>query len=66
MKRVIFHDLLTPEEAMNRIMAHIKVLDAEMINIEDSYMRVLATDIYAEIDVPPFDRATMDGYAVRA
>lgn len=66
MKRVIFHDLLTPEEAMNRLMAYIKVLDTEVVNIEDSYMRVLATDIYAGIDVPPFDRATMDGYALKA
>ncbi len=28
--------------------------------------RVLAEDVVAPIDVPPFDRATMDGYAVRA
>jgi putative molybdopterin biosynthesis protein len=28
--------------------------------------RVLAVNIYAEINVPPFDRAAMDGYAVKA
>ncbi|WP_252900696.1 hypothetical protein [Vulcanisaeta sp. JCM 14467] len=61
-KRVIFHELLTPEEALNKIFSTVKVepLGTETVSIEDSYGRVLARDIYSRIDVPPFDRATMD------
>jgi len=36
------------------------------VGIEYSLGRVLAGDIVSSIDVPSFDRATMDGYAVRA
>ncbi|WP_229657706.1 molybdopterin biosynthesis protein [Thermocladium modestius] len=66
MKRVIFHNLLTPEEALNKLLGYVRVLDAETVDIEETYMRVLAADVYSNMDVPPFDRATMDGYAVRA
>ena len=41
-------------------------LGFEEVLIEDSYGRVLAEDIYSSIDVPPFDRSTMYGYAVRS
>ncbi len=67
-RRVIFHELLTPEEALNKVFSTVNVepLGTEVVRIEDSYGRVLARDIYSGIDVPPFDRATMDGFAVRA
>ena len=38
----------------------------ETVNLDDAHQRVLAEDVYAAIDLPPFDRASMDGYAVRA
>jgi len=38
----------------------------ETVNLGDAHQRILAEDVYAAIDVPPFDRASMDGYAVRA
>ena len=67
-KRIIFHELLTPEEALNKIFNTVKIepLGTEVVSIEESYGRVLAKDVYSRIDVPPFDRATMDGFAVRA
>lgn len=34
--------------------------------LEDAYARILAEDVIAQVDVPAFDRAAMDGYAVRA
>lgn len=67
-KRVIFHELLTPEEALERIFRHARPrpLGHEEISIWDSFGRVLAEDVYSGVDVPPFDRSAMDGYAVRA
>jgi len=38
----------------------------ESVSLEDAHMRVLAEDVYANINLPPFDRASMDGYAVKA
>ncbi|MCE8423008.1 MAG: molybdopterin biosynthesis protein [Candidatus Methanoperedens sp.] len=36
------------------------------LDIDNVLSCVLAEDVYSEIDVPPFDRASMDGYAVIA
>ena len=40
--------------------------EVENVKIEEALGRVLAEDIVSPMDVPPFDRATVDGYAVRA
>lgn len=40
-------------------------LEAEKVRLEASCGRVLASDLYAEIDIPPFDRSPYDGYAFR-
>jgi molybdopterin molybdotransferase len=44
----------------------IRPLDSEEIALGEAWGRVLARDIVADQAVPPFDRAAMDGYAVRA
>ncbi|MBK9155950.1 MAG: molybdopterin molybdotransferase MoeA [Chloracidobacterium sp.] len=41
-------------------------LGTERIALPDSINRVLAEDVVADTDLPPFDRAQMDGYALRA
>jgi len=43
-----------------------KRLDSELVSIEDALGRVASTDIFSPLNIPPFDRATMDGYAVVA
>jgi len=42
------------------------VKETEIIPLEDALNRVLGEDIIAKYDIPPFDRAAMDGYAVRS
>lgn len=66
MKRVIFHHLVTLEKAVELLDKYVKPLPQEEVDILESYGRVLAEDIVASIDVPPFDRSTVDGYAVVA
>lgn len=44
--------------------AHARALDDETIAVEDAAWRTLARDVIAPIDVPAFDRAAMDGYAL--
>jgi molybdopterin biosynthesis enzyme len=40
--------------------------DTEMVSIRDANGRVMAERAISRVDVPPFDRAAMDGYAVIA
>jgi molybdenum cofactor synthesis domain-containing protein len=46
--------------------AAVPIARTERIGLADADRRVAATDVRAAIDVPPFDRAAMDGYAVAA
>ena len=60
-----FKRLLSRVEATGIIMENIQRLDrVETISIEESSGRVLSGDIVAGFNVPPFDRASMDGYGV--
>ena len=52
--------------ALKIIDENIDPLGAERVPIDECVGRVLAEDIVADCDMPPFNRAQMDGYAVRA
>jgi molybdopterin molybdotransferase len=41
-------------------------LPVEEVALEDALGRILAEDVRSDADMPPFDRAAMDGYALRA
>ncbi len=59
-------NMLTVDEALDRVLAAFTRLPAEEIAIADGLGRVLAQDIRAVNDLPPFANSSMDGYAVRA
>ena len=65
-----FLTLLPPDEARDLLLAHLAsrklVIDPESIDVSASLGRVLAEDIIAPHPLPDFQRATVDGYAVRA
>lgn len=62
-----FGALLPLDEAKRIIDANIKpITRTEIVNIDDSLGRVLAEEVIASLSTPPFDRAAMDGYAVKA
>ena len=55
------------DEARRLIDAAIRpITRTERVGVADAGGRVLAEDLVADADVPPFARAAMDGYAVRA
>ena len=56
----------TVEQALHWLDRQLRVLDAELIPLRAASGRILASAIVSDIDVPGFDRATMDGYAVVA
>src|SRR5947208_16345847 len=45
--------------------ARVRALPAEAVELPQAAGRVLAADVTAEVAVPAFDRAAMDGYALR-
>lgn len=49
--RIVLENTLSPEESV--------------VKLEDSYGRVLYKDVYAERDMPPFDKSAVDGYALK-
>jgi molybdopterin molybdotransferase len=53
------------EEIIKNSIKHFDELDSEMLSLGNSLGRILAEDIYPERSLPPFNRATMDGYAIR-
>jgi molybdopterin molybdotransferase len=56
----------TVRAALEWLDAQLKPLDAEEVSLRGAAERILATSVVSGIDVPGFDRATMDGYAVSA
>jgi molybdopterin molybdotransferase len=65
-KSLKYGDLISVDQALDHILRHIGPLDSQSISIVDALDRVLAEDIVAGIDIPPFANSAMDGYAVRA
>jgi molybdopterin molybdotransferase len=57
--------LLTVGDARSRMLSEVAVLPAEAVAIQESIGRVLAEDVTAVRDQPPFDASAMDGWAVR-
>ncbi|NUC74629.1 molybdopterin biosynthesis protein [Haloterrigena sp. SYSU A558-1] len=66
MERKEFRDLATPAEARAAIDSLSLEGGLERVSLEDARGRVLAARLDAELDVPGFDRASLDGYALRA
>lgn len=58
--------MLSVEEAQERILAGRRPLAAEDVALDALVGRVLAADLVAPLDLPPFANSAMDGYAVRA
>jgi len=58
--------MISVEEALEKILSYVEVLEPERRPILDCLGQVLAEDVYSTIDIPPLDNSAMDGYAVRA
>jgi len=57
--------MISVDEALNKILSHIQSLGPEKVSLLDALGRVIAEEIRAPRDIPPFDNSGMDGYAVR-
>lgn len=63
-----FLEVVSPEEARARFECRLDLhpLAVENVSLADALGRVLAHDVAAPIDTPPFDRSNVDGFAVSA
>jgi molybdopterin molybdotransferase len=53
------------EEALEIVLKHAGLLETETVDFTESLGRVLAEDVVSDMDMPPFDKSAMDGYACR-
>jgi molybdopterin molybdotransferase len=59
-------ELLSLADAQAAVLARVRALGAEEVPVEEAAGRVLAEDVRAVVDLPPFPSSAMDGFAVRA
>lgn len=57
--------MISYEEAYKAVISRARVLSAEAVPLGEARGRVLAEDILIDMDMPPFDKSAMDGYACR-
>jgi molybdenum cofactor synthesis domain-containing protein len=57
--------MISIADALKIIAENVSLLKTETIELSEVCDRVLAEGIFADMDLPPFDRSQMDGYAVR-
>ncbi|MCB1026091.1 MAG: molybdopterin molybdotransferase MoeA [Acidobacteria bacterium] len=58
--------MITIAQALEIVKRESYILDEESVSLSEIVGRILAQDILADMDVPPFNRSQMDGFAVRS
>jgi molybdopterin molybdotransferase len=58
--------LLTIDDALAAVLARVRPLPSERVALEAAAGRVLAEEVQARVDLPPFRSSAMDGFAIRA
>lgn len=56
--------MISVEDALNKVLGSVQVLEHEEVSLEDAVGRILAEDVFADREMPPFHRVTMDGIAI--
>ncbi len=57
--------MLPFEKALKIVLDSARLIGSERVDIAHAVNRILAEDVKSDIDMPPFDKATRDGYACR-
>jgi len=60
------YPMLSVEEALERVLGFFHRLEPERVPVLETLGRVLAEDVYADLNIPPHDNSAMDGYALVA
>lgn len=54
------------EEAYSKVMESAVLMGTERIPLDNALHRILAEDVISDVDMPPFNKAAVDGYACRS
>jgi molybdopterin molybdotransferase len=57
--------MITFNQAYTILLESASFLGTEHLSLADAANRILARDVTADVNIPPFDKAAMDGYACR-
>ncbi len=57
--------MVTLEEAIHLALSNAVETDTETVPFTEALQRILAEDVISDIDIPPFNKSAMDGYALR-
>ncbi len=57
--------MISFEEAYRTIIESARLLDSERVGMACALNRVLAEDVCSDVDMPPFNKSAMDGYACK-
>jgi molybdopterin molybdotransferase len=55
----------TPDHVLTLLRQTVQPLDSDRVHLDDALHRTLAEPVRAPEDLPPFDRSTFDGFAIR-
>lgn len=58
-------EMITFEDALKIVLSQEQPVTCEYVSLSDSLGRVLAEDVFSDMDMPPFDKSAVDGYACR-
>jgi molybdopterin molybdotransferase len=58
--------LLSVDEALSAVTGRVTSLRAKTVALAETLGLVIAEDVAADLDLPPFDKSLVDGYAIRA
>jgi len=61
-----FAEYMKLDKAQRIVLSNVRTLGAEALPFQDVLGRVLAENVRSAVDAPPFDRSSVDGYAVKA
>ncbi len=57
--------MIEMDDAIRIVMENTRTIDKIRVGLDDVLGRVLSEDVRSDIDMPPFDKALMDGYALQ-
>jgi len=57
--------MISFENALTTVLSHASSWGTERVTLLDSQNRILAEDIFSDMDMPPFDKSAVDGFACR-
>lgn len=54
------------DRAIELILSNCNKMDTQIVKLEDSYNRILASDVYTKIPIPNFRKSPFDGYCLKS